>query len=145
MYSTAWHECLSRLVYVTTALILNVHCPSVLSLYSLFGKGISHCWHWVQQGSLRVPLPNRNCRTRSTSRATTKSITRTWAMINLNCKEISRKKGYLDGREHYYNHMTKNKTVKNSKIMSAHLSWNIYKSKLFVEFWWWTSKKSHNC
>lgn len=60
-----------------------------LSLYSLFGKG--HCWHWVQEGSLRVPLPSRNCRTRSTSRATTKSATRTWAMINLNCKKVNRK------------------------------------------------------
>lgn len=64
-----------------------------LSLYSLFGKG--HCWHWVQEGSLRVPLPSRNCRTRSTSRARTKSATRTWAMINLNCKKVNRKKCYF--------------------------------------------------
>lgn len=90
VYSTARHDCLSCLVYVTTALILFL-LQSLLSLYSLVGKGSGHCWHWVQEGSLRVPLPSRNCRIRSTSRATTKSTTRTWAMINLNCKEVNKK------------------------------------------------------
>lgn len=84
--STACHDCLSCSVFVTTALIvflILIH----LSLYSLVGKGSGRCWHWVQEGSRRVPLPSRNCRTRSTSRAATKSTTRTWAMINLNCNK----------------------------------------------------------
>ncbi len=88
--STARHDCISCIVYVTTALILFL-LQSLLSLCSLVGKGSGHCWHRVQEGSLRVPLPSRNCRKRSTSRAATKSTTRTWAMMNLNCKKVNRK------------------------------------------------------
>lgn len=44
VYSTARHDCLSCLVSVTTALIL-FHLQSLLSLYSLVGKGSNCCWH----------------------------------------------------------------------------------------------------
>lgn len=37
-----------------------------------------------------------------------------------------------------------NKKINLFKITLAHLSWNIYKSKLFIEFWWRTRKKSDN-
>lgn len=80
-----WRTQVSQSVSVPAARVVSIPLPSeFLSLYSLFGEG--HYWHWVQEGSLRVPLPSRNCRTRSTSRATTKSTTRTWAIISLNCK-----------------------------------------------------------
>lgn len=44
VYSTARHDRLSCLVYVTTALILFL-LQSLLSLYSLVGKGSGRCWH----------------------------------------------------------------------------------------------------
>lgn len=81
VYSSAGHYCL---VYRTTALNLNL-LQFFQSLYSQFGK--DSCWHQVHEGILRVPFPIKNCRIRSTSRATTKSITRTWAILNLNCRE----------------------------------------------------------
>lgn len=119
-YSTAWHDCLSCfscLVYVITALNL-VLLQNFLSLYSLFGKGSSHCWHWVQEGSLRVPLPSRTCKTRSTSRATTKSTTRTWAIIILNCKEIEKN----DKDIHHYYMQLKQATVKDCQLTSVGIS-----------------------
>lgn len=81
-------------VYVTTVLITLLEF--LQSLYSQFGKG--SCWHRVHKGILRVPLPIKNCRIRSTSRAATKSITRTWAMINLNCKEGKWENSYFRGQ-----------------------------------------------
>lgn len=44
MYSTARHDCLSCLVYVKTALN-HFLLQSLLSLYSLVGKGSGRCWH----------------------------------------------------------------------------------------------------
>lgn len=48
----------------------------------------------VQLRNRRVPLPRRNCRTRSTSSAATKSTTSTWAMTSLNCKNKAQKYYY---------------------------------------------------
>lgn len=44
VYNTVRHDCLSCLVYVTTASILFL-LQSLLSLYSLVGEGSSRCWH----------------------------------------------------------------------------------------------------
>lgn len=44
VYSTARHDGLSCLVFVTTALTL-FFLQSLLSLYSLVDKGSGRCWH----------------------------------------------------------------------------------------------------